>query len=239
MEINVFKAKGEMFKYLSEDRRFVFGDDNYLKTVEGIKVGFEGANDLVLSSVVEEESGVSFDLSGEEYQIPINGYYNAINASLGVAVGKAFGMDYPSIKKGLEEASLSSMRYEKVRRGRKLYINDAYNADPLSMKSAFKSFDTLYNDTYKVMVLGDMLELGEESLNYHRGLKDELEKTRVDLVLLYGSEMEVLKESFGDSSKIRHFKDKMDIVKTIESIDKTTTILLKGSRGMKLEEIIK
>ena len=236
---NVFKAKGEMLKYLSEDKRFIFGDDKYLKEVKGVKIGFESENDFTLSEVVEEESGVRFNLSGEKYQIPINGYYNAINASLGVAIGKAFGMTYLEIEEGLEKASLSSMRYEKVIKGKKLYINDAYNADPHSMRSAFKSFDSLYNDTYKIVVLGDMLELGENSSEYHRSLKGDLEKIRVDLIFLYGKEMKELMESFGGSSKVYHFNDKQDIAEKIESIDKTTTILLKGSRGMKLEEIIK
>ncbi len=236
---NVFKAKGEMLKYLPADRRILFGDDGYLKDVEGIKAGFEEGNNFTLSRVAEDEEGVDFTLSGEEYRIPINGYYNAINAALGVALGKTFGMSYEEIKRGLAEASLSSMRYEKRKIGKKLYINDAYNADPLSMRSAFKSFNSLYNDTYKVMVLGDMLELGEESREYHRGLKECLEGIKADLILLCGEEMRALKEAFGDTDRVIYLGSKEEIVDRIDKIEGRTTILLKGSRGMKLEEIIR
>lgn len=236
---NVFKAKGEMLKYLPKDRIFLFGDDKYLKDVDGIKAGFEEGNNFILSRVTEDEEGVEFTLSGEDYRIPINGYYNAINAALGVATAKSFEMSYEEIREGLAEASLSSMRYEKTKISERLYINDAYNADPLSMRSAFKSFDKLYNDTYKVMVLGDMLELGEGSYNYHRSLKSDLEGVRVDLILLYGEEMRALKEAFGDTDGVLYFESKQDIVKRIERVEGRTTILLKGSRGMKLEEIIR
>lgn len=236
---NVFKAKGEMLKYLAEDRIILFGDDEYLRGVDGVKVGFEEENSFILSRVAEDEEGVEFTLSGEKYRIPINGYYNAINAALGVVLGKAFGMSYEEIRSGLIEASLSSMRYEKTKISEKLYINDAYNADPLSMRSAFKSFDKLYNDTYKVMVLGDMLELGEGSGNYHKNLKGDLEGIKADLILLYGEEMRALKEAFGDTERVLYFENKEDIVKRIDGIEGRTTILLKGSRGMKLEEIIR
>ncbi len=236
---NVFKAKGEMLKYLPEDRTILFGDDKYLKGVVGIKVGFEEENDFILSRVAEDEEGVEFTLSGEDYRIPINGYYNAINAALGVALGKSFEMSYEEIRMGLAEAELSSMRYEKTKISERLYINDAYNADPLSMRSAFKSFDKLYNDTYKIMVLGDMLELGEESHNYHRSLKGDLEGIKADLILLFGEEMRALKGAFGDTDRVLYFEDKEDIVKRIGRVQGRTTILLKGSRGMKLEEIIK
>lgn len=236
---NVFKAKGEMLKYLPVERRILFGDDQYLRDVEGVKAGFEEGNNFTLSKVAEDEEGVDFILSGEEYRIPINGYYNAINAALGVAVGKTFEMSYEEIRRGLAEASLSSMRYEKRMISEKLYINDAYNADPLSMRSAFKSFDSLYNDTYKVMVLGDMLELGEESGDYHRDLKDDLEGIRVDLILLFGDEMKALKEAFGDTDRVLYLGSKEEIMNRIDKIEGRTTILLKGSRGMKLEEIIR
>ena len=235
---NVFKAKGEMIKYLDEDKIIVFGDDEYLNKVTGIKVGYELENNFILDSVVEDEDGVSFNLNGEEYYLPINGYYNAINASLGIVLGNELEMNFEEIKCGLENSRLSAMRYEKTFIKDRLYINDAYNADPLSMKSALKSFDKLYNSTYKVLVLGDMLELGENSENYHRDLKDDILKIKVDKVYLYGNEMKALKEVLKESDKVSYFSEKQDIKKEIEKSDVKTTVLLKGSRGMKLEEII-
>lgn len=235
---NVFKAKGEMIKYLDEDKIIVFGDDEYLHKVAGIKVGFEPDNNYILTNVVEDENGVRFELNSEEYYLPINGYYNAINASLGIALGNKLEINYEQMKCGLENSRLSAMRYEKTLIKNRLYINDAYNADPLSVKSALKSFDKLYNSTYKVLVLADMLELGENSKGYHIDLKDDILKTQIDKVYLYGEEMKALKEALKESDKVAYFSEKKDIKKEIDKIDVKTTVLLKGSRGMKLEEII-
>jgi len=84
-----------------------------------------------------------------------------------------------------------------------------------------------------------MLELGEQSRDYHRNLKGDLDTVKADLILLYGEEMKTLKEAFGDTERVLYFESKKDIVRRIDGIKGRITILLKGSRGMKLEEIIK
>lgn len=236
---NVFKAKGEMLRYLAPENRILFGDDQYLGKVEGIKVGTKDSNSLKIEGISEDEEGVSFILAGEEYRVNVTGGYNAINASLAVAVGKTLGMSYEEIKKGLEGSELSPMRSEKVVKGEKTYINDAYNADPMSMREALLSYGKLYNDTYKVAVLGDMLELGEGSRDYHRGLAEVLESIRIDRVYLYGKEMKALADKMRDTEMVTHHEDKEEIKKEVEQIEEKTTILLKGSRGMRLEEIIR
>ena len=130
------------------------------------------------------------------------------------------------------------MRFEKIEKGQHIYINDAYNASPISMNFALDTFEGLYKEIKKVAVLGDMLELGEKSKELHENLYEKLIDSDLYKVYLYGNEMKNLYEKFGGNNKVVHFTDKKSIINEIKSITEPCAILLKGSRGMKLEEII-
>jgi UDP-N-acetylmuramoyl-tripeptide--D-alanyl-D-alanine ligase len=237
---NVFKAKGELIKYISSENTIIFGDDKYLKSVDGIKVGYKEESDFRISEFSENNSGSEFKLSGNRYFIPINGSYNALNASFAVALGLKMGLSVSEIQSGLREINLTPMRFQKIEKEDILYINDAYNANPTSMRLALETFDKLYNDgSCKILVLGDMLELGEESEKYHRNIKESLDKVKADYIFLYGNEMKNLWSRYQEDEKVFYFLDKQDIIKKIASFDGKKVILIKGSRGMKLEEIIK
>lgn len=237
---NVFKAKGELLKYISPENTIVFGDDKYLKDVEGIKAGYGEENEFRISEFDENDSGAEFNISGEIYFIPINGSHNALNASFAVALGTKMGLSVSEIKGGLKKLNITPMRFQKIEMGDKLYINDAYNANPTSMRLSLETFDKLYNDgSCKIIVLGDMLELGEESEKYHRSIKCTLDKTKADHIFLYGKEMKNLWLSCQGDERVSYFSDKKEIIKEIDSVLGKRVILLKGSRGMKLEEIIK
>jgi UDP-N-acetylmuramoyl-tripeptide--D-alanyl-D-alanine ligase len=237
---NVFKAKGELLKYISSENTIIFGDDEYLKNVDGIKVGYKEENNFRISEFSENNSGSEFKLSGNRYFIPINGSYNALNASFAVALGLKMGLSVSEIQSGLREINLTPMRFQKIEKEGILYINDAYNANPTSMRLALETFDKLYNDgSFKILVLGDMLELGEESEKYHRDIKESLDKVKADYIFLYGNEMKNLWSRYQENEKVFYFLDKKDIIKKIASFDGKKVILIKGSRGIKLEEIIK
>ncbi|WP_319371461.1 UDP-N-acetylmuramoyl-tripeptide--D-alanyl-D-alanine ligase [uncultured Ilyobacter sp.] len=237
---NVFKAKGELLKYVDNQNTIIFGDDHYLKNVPGIKVGYGDENTFKISEFIESDKGAEFKLGGKTYRIPVNGEHNVINASFAVALGLKMGLAVSEIEKGLEELELTPMRFQKIEKGKNLYINDAYNANPTSMKLAIETFDKLYNDrSCKIMVLGDMLELGEKSEEYHKGIKDYLDKSKAEYIFLYGNEMEKLWSLCQEDERVYYFKDKNLISEKIESMEEKSIILLKGSRGMKLEEIIK
>ncbi|WP_321329318.1 UDP-N-acetylmuramoyl-tripeptide--D-alanyl-D-alanine ligase [uncultured Ilyobacter sp.] len=237
---NVFKAKGELLKYVHSENTIIFGDDYYLKNIPGIKVGYGDENTFKISEFIENDKGAQFKLAGKSYQIPVNGEHNVINASFAVALGLKMGLSVSEIEKGLEEVELTPMRFQKIEKGKNLYINDAYNANPTSMKLAVETFDKLYNKKVcKIIVLGDMLELGEKSEEYHKNIKDYLVRTKADYIFLYGSEMKNLCSVCQEDKRVHYFEDKASISEKIESIKEKSVILLKGSRGMKLEEIIK
>ena len=235
---NVFKAKGEMIKYISSDKLFIFGDDPYLKNVPGIKVGYLEENDYKINVISEELSATEFTVNNfEKYKISLNGKHNCINATMAIGIGKAFGLTMEEIQRGLEKSQMTAMRFEKKLVGETLYINDAYNASPTSMEYSLMTFDNLKVSRKKIAILGDMLELGEESIKFHKEILEKAIETKIDKIFLYGPLM-AQGAQLVKNNNIYTFETKNDIVKALKEEKEPIAVLLKGSRGMKLEEII-
>lgn len=233
---NVFKAKTEILKYVSSKNVFVYGDDFYFKNTSFHKIGFESKNDFKITNLEEKYEGTKFMLNSEEYFLKLNGKHNVINASFAIALAKEFKIPYVDIKKMLLDVEISNMRFEKIEKDKILYINDAYNASPVSVEMALNTFESLPTSREKIVVLGDVLEMGEKEIDYHiEILKIALSKKYLE-IFIYGLRMKKAAESI-NSKRIKYFKDKKDIKQQLEK-RKNIAVLLKGSRGMKLEEII-
>lgn len=174
----------------------------------------------------------------KNFDIKINGIVGniqAYNAAAAIAIAIELGEDTEIIKKALNDYVPESgngygrMLVEKI--GNKIIINDCYNANPNSVSVALDTL-SLY-DNYKIAVLGDMLELGDNTIEEH---KEILEKASsiADEVILFGS----IYEGIDPVNNSRHYKDKYEIVNLLINNQNPATILVKGSRGMKLEEVI-
>lgn len=241
---NVFKAKTELVPYIRQENLFLYGDDIFLKKLAGVKIGFEKENDYLIKIINEDRDGVEFYLNEEKYHTNLNGVHNCINSSIAIAVAKLLGIEKTLIESSLDKLVLTKMRFEKIQKENNLYINDAYNASPISMKYALETFDNLYNDKYSIAVLGDMLELGEKELEFHKEIIITAMKKQIKEIILYGKIMleafeRLQNEGVVNLEKVRHIKDKSEIKNYIinhQNLEKA--ILLKGSRGMKLEDII-
>lgn len=236
---NVFKAKSEMIKYVNSKNLVVFGDDFYLKNVKAITVGYENSCKKQIKDYQDSENGIRFFLDKESYQVNLNGKHNCIDAAMAVAMVELLDISKHDIQKGFNKLNLTPMRFQKIDRMGVLYINDAYNASPISMKYSLETFDSLYNDRIKIAVLGDMLELGENEIAYHKEVIKKAINIRVDRIYLYGERMEKAYELVEKSNKIKVFSDKFLIKENIKSeFSDSKVVFLKGSRGMKMEEII-
>lgn len=237
---NVFKAKTELVKYVAKENLIIFGDDPFLKTLDGIKVGYENNNNYQIKNFRDNNEGLSFKLDEDKYKISLNGKHNCVNAAMAVVIGKKMEVSYEEIKNGLENLELTPMRFQKIIKENIIYINDAYNASPISVSFSLETFDKLYNDTLKIIILGDMLELGENEIEYHKNIIEKALTIHVDKIYLYGDRMKKALEIIKDNNreKIIHFTDKGYIKNLLGKEQKKTAVLLKGSRGMKLEEII-
>ena len=181
------------------------------------------------------------------YKTNLLGEHNILNEVLAIAVTKQFGMEDAYIEKELKNIELTNMRFQKIEIENKLYINDAYNAAPASMKKSLETFSEIFNNVEKIAVLGDMLELGEKEKEYHAELWKNIQKAQIDKIYLFGERMKVLYEKLLEKQgivgikekEVIYFENKQDIIDKINENDNKKAILVKASRGIRLEEIIK
>lgn len=250
---NVFKAKTEMLEYIDTSKVFVSGDDKYLKTTEAIKVGYDSENsDWILADFHEVKDGIEFSIKKDEkewesFKSSLNGKYNSINLGIAIALAEKIGLKHDEIQRGIDEIKLTDMRFQKVHWCGLEVINDAYNASPLSMEVGIETFATIYRDRKKIAVLGDMLELGDEEILYHKEIIKKAYETEIEKILLFGPRMksglELFKKEREGMSRIKEVeyfetKDQIKVYLT-KFLDSDAVLYLKGSRGMRLEEILK
>lgn len=221
---NVFKAKTELIPHTTS-KVIVNGKDEYLKRLDNV-IKVELSNEAKI-----DDYGTSFTYNNKNYHTNLYGTHNAENISLCIAVLNELGI--LNFENKLENIKLTAMRFEVSKYGDNIVINDAYNSSPKSVASSLYTLNNIFKDKYKVIILGDMLELGEKEAKYHSDLKYVLENIKYDKLYLYGELMKNLK-----LSGAIHTMDKELIKNEIKKI-KNAVIFLKGSRGMKLEEIVK
>ena len=202
----------------------------------------------------EIETNFSLDYFGQicqssvkrSYKTNVLGEHNILNLTIAIAVAKQFGIEDKIIEENVKNIAMTEMRFQKIEKKDTVYINDAYNASPMSMKKSLETFSKLYNNKEKVVVLGDMLELGENERELHRDIFDILLNINTNKIYLYGPRMASLYEKLEKNKNIKeflnkdikYFENKMEIKKELEKISKEKAVLLKASRGMKLEDII-
>ncbi|OQY10599.1 MAG: hypothetical protein B6I28_00775 [Fusobacteriia bacterium 4572_132] len=239
---NVFKAKTELVKYVKKDM-VINGDDEYLKKIIGLKVGLDEGNDIYAKNIKITEETTEFEcvLENKEkikVELPLIGNHNVIDSLLAVGIARKMNISIEKIKSGLEKVKISKMRFEKIVKKDIVYLNDAYNASPISMKYSLETFSEIYNTgEKKIIVLGDMLELGQKSKELHINLKEILKDVKYDFLMLYGENMRELYDVIKKNNVF--YNETIEEIKTkIKNIVGKKIILLKGSRGMKLEKIV-
>ena len=240
---NVFKAKTELLEFVDKKNTFVCGDDEYLGKLDVNKVGFNGNNDYKIESYEFSNKGSKFVLDGKEYEMSLLGKHNISNTAIAIELAKKIGLTDEEIQKGLKEIKISNMRFQEIKIGEDIYINDAYNASPMSMKAAIDTLNEIYNDKYKIAILGDMLELGENEINYHIDVLNYLLDKKIKLIYLYGERMkkayDIFMKNKSEEYRFWYYPTKKGIVESLKNIKMEKVILLKASRGTALEDIIK
>ena len=240
---NVFKAKTELLEFVDKKNTFVCGDDEYLGKLDVNKVGFNENNDYKIENYEFSNKGSKFVLDGKEYEMSLLGKHNISNTAIAIELAKKIGLTDEEIQKGLKEIKISNMRFQEIKIGEDIYINDAYNASPMSMKAAIDTLNEIYNDKYKIAILGDMLELGENEINYHIDVLNYLLDKKIKLIYLYGERMkkayDIFMKNKSEEYRFWYYPTKEGIVESLKNIKMEKVILLKASRGTALEDIIK
>ena len=240
---NVFKAKTELLEFVNKENTFVCGDDEYLAKLDVNRIGFNDNNTHKIESYEFSDKGSKFILDGKEYKISLLGKHNISNTAIAIELAKKIGLTDEEIQSGLKEIKISNMRFQEIKIGEDIYINDAYNASPTSMKAAIDTLNEIYNDKYKIAILGDMLELGENEVDYHIDVLNYLLDKKIKLIYLYGERMkkayDIFMKSKSEEYRFWYYPTKEGIVESLKNIRMEKVILLKASRGTALEDIIK
>ena len=245
----VAKAKGEIFQGLQENGCAVLNaDDIYLDYWKRllsphqkiITFGFQKSADVFAEDVNLKTAIVDFVLCvhGEQIKVslPFPGMHNVANALAAAAASLAIGVDVPAIKDGLESArgEARRMQFSTTPEGAQL-IDDCYNANPASFEAAI---DVLENSSgKKIVVLGDMKELGEAECEWHKKIGKYAKKAGVQYLLAIGDLAKSAVDSFGAGAQ--HFEEKQILLEALRPLlSPQVTVLVKGSRSMHLEKIV-
>jgi UDP-N-acetylmuramoyl-tripeptide--D-alanyl-D-alanine ligase len=162
------------------------------------------------------------------------GAYNLENALAAVCIGQYFEVDPQDICSALEAYIPANNRSQYSKSAFNEILMDAYNANPTSMNAALESFES-YESPSKAVILGDMFELGDAAHEEHQKIADKVAKMRLQLILLAGKEF--LKCQVANN--IHVFEDGSALKAYLEDLNpQGYLILIKGSRGMKLEQVI-
>ncbi|MDK8191658.1 UDP-N-acetylmuramoyl-tripeptide--D-alanyl-D-alanine ligase [Paenibacillus sp. UMB7766-LJ446] len=219
------------------------------KLPEGLQrytFGLQADNDDYPTGIMNAQSGVAFTTkqSGEvALTMPLLGTHNVVNCLAALAVARHFGVAAEQIVAGLSRLKLTGMRIEIINGVSGLtMLNDAYNASPTSMKAAVDVLESLKGYRIKVAVLGDMLELGPQEHELHRGIGEYITPDKMNMVLAYGP----LSASIAEGARqnmpaeaVHAFESKEELTHyLVENLHSRDVVLFKASRGMKLEDVV-
>ena len=202
-------------------------------------------NDLYPLSISHEEDSTYFTIAGEgdAYELPVLGNHNVQNALAAILAARELDVPEKNIREGLKQIQITNMRMEMVEGfNKQKIINDAYNASPTSVKAAIELLEGLSGFKRKILVLGDMLELGPKEKDFHLKIGELISPDHIDKVYTFGTLAESIAEGAEKAfsqENVRSFTNKQLLIDELkESTGPDDIILVKASRGMKLEEVV-
>ena len=247
-------TKGELYDYLrrTADKAFINVDNPHLCQMTSernmqhdperpesllIQYGLEYQGGKVLPSSAEHPF-LRVEVDGVVINTNLVGTYNADNVMAALAVGRQFGVSFEEAVKAIEAYSPSNNRSQMTKTSRNTLIVDAYNANPTSMAAALENFSNVSADC-KVAMLGDMLELGKESAEEHATVIRAVQNHSLSAVYFVGKEFASASESVTYGENIHFFPTSDALAEHLATLNLTgATILIKGSRGTRMEKVI-
>ncbi|MEZ7929615.1 MAG: UDP-N-acetylmuramoyl-tripeptide--D-alanyl-D-alanine ligase [Flavobacteriales bacterium] len=237
----VIKGKSELYEYLKSNSKLIFynSQNNTQSNVIGeytnsFSYGINANDDCQLTKVKSSDN-IQVSYKNKTISSKIYGDYNFDNICIAIAIGDFYNIDFEDIKKGVENYLPDNNRSQITTKESNTIILDAYNANPTSMDLAIKSFEKLKH-TNKVIIAGDMFELGEESNKYHQQIVNYLESTSNIEIFIVGVNF----SKTNHSNKIKSLVTTDELITDLMKLKiKNSSILIKGSRGMELEKVIK
>jgi UDP-N-acetylmuramoyl-tripeptide--D-alanyl-D-alanine ligase len=248
----VAKAEGELFNWLAAHKGIVFvnADDRHLtrlskKIKKTISFGFSTRSISIKGTVksynTDAQAIMQVKARGKkvfDITVGVPGELNAKNALAAAAVGLTMKVPAAKIKKALASFQSANKRMQVLRTANVIILNDTYNSNPDSMLAALATLQALKNTGKKIAVLADMLELGSQAEELHRQAGKILAQHNVDVLLTFGT----LSKSTNDCALVKsksHFENKAALSEyLLQTLGNGDAVLVKGSRGMKMEEVV-
>ena len=237
----VKKGKGELYDFIREHDGsiFIYADYDYLQTMSaGIqhKIVYGKLEGIVQGSVLHNEPflqvAITKGLLIEQINSQLVGDYNLPNILCAVTIGKHFGVPDEKIKTAIESYIPSNSRSQLITHGSNEIILDAYNANPSSMKVAIENFASLKSDK-KILLLGAMMELGEDSIKEHELLIQLIQQFKWHEVVLVGGDFAKIQHPyiyFSTSDEAREWLNDQHF--------ENANLLIKGSRSFVMEKVL-
>ncbi len=256
---NILKAKLEITNYFDQDNILIINENSDLLSKEKstgnyqtITIGETGRSDFIISNISDfgekgiefaiEHKGSNMSSSSQNFRLNVPGRHNAYNAALAVAAGISCGITMKEAAAGLLKLKITDKRLNiKGKNGMKI-IDDTYNASPDSMRAAIDVLNAT-KGFRKIAILADMFELGENSEAFHLGVGRYAAESGLDMLIAVGKMAKYIAEGASgklQENKIHYYETKELLVKDIGSmISSGDVILLKGSRGMAMDQVVK
>lgn len=255
----IAQAKAELISHLPFDGGLVVSGDDYQHLRPWLSnsrcpitwVGLQRKLDLWASDINQASTGLSFQIQEKaskikrEIKLPLLGRHNVKNALLAFASARQVGLFWEEIEKGLKDVELTPMRLEIKGNAAHdlLIIDDAYNANPDSMLAALEVLVSLGNTRRKISVLGDMYELGNYTQAAHQLVGKKTKELDITYLITVGELASIIAQSAIEAGmspkKIRTCHDNEEALFYLkEIVSDGDIILVKGSRGVKMEQIV-
>lgn len=251
---NIALAKGEILTYIDAGKFAILnGDDSWQRKLapncrgEIVFYGFGEKSDISASEINVTAHGTDFrvqtPIGSQQIFLPALGEHNVLNALAAIGVGMKLGLSLAEMSDGLSNLAMTAMRLEVIPANNYTIINDAYNASPASMKLALKTLKDLTTSGKSIAVLGNMFELGDRAIPGHQEVGQVMADLKIDYLCTVGDLAEnIALGAMSHGFPIEHIYKCADNIKAIKKIKALIgsgdTLLVKGSRGMKMEEIV-
>lgn len=251
---NIGKAKGEILEHVNPKGFAVINGDDPLvrlqvKRCRGTVLYYGTGEDADIRAtdieVTEGKAGFTAITPAGSIQIklPMPGRHNVLNSMAAIGIGLQAGLTLTQIKTGLEQTRLTSMRLEIIENGWITVINDSYNSNPASAKAALQILADVGRERRKIAIMGDMYELGRRTAEGHQEVGAAAAESKVDVLITVGKlAIEIaLGATLADEppAEVISLNTNAEAKKYLEKIiTPGDVVLVKGSRGVKLEEVV-
>lgn len=242
--MGVIKTKGELYDFLRKKENstiFIHHDNPYLMNIaSGLNKIFYGSEEnlYINGRVTGNSPYLTFEWKagkdGEKHEVQTQliGEYNFPNALAAITIGTFFGVEADKINEALSNYTPQNNRSQLKKTADNTLIIDAYNANPTSMMAALENFNRM-KVKHKMLILGDMRELGAESAAEHQKIVDFIKECEFEKVILVGNQFTAARHSY------QTYANTQELIQALQNnTPKDHTILIKGSNGIRLSSIV-